>query len=132
VFNVPAATLKEYFAYDPLRKADLEKLDRFVRATAPALTRYFHAGTPAAGKDVEWPVIGVALQKNYISVYLAVRRKADPLVSCFSKSLDFKSNGLRVPSAPQVARPVLTRGWGWKRYREWKATTSQVREGVET
>jgi hypothetical protein len=32
-----------------------------------------------SGKTIEWPVIGVSLQKNYISVYVAVRKNG-----CFS------------------------------------------------
>ena len=60
-----------------------------------SLKRYFHKGTPAGepgmrfkmigygesfyrattGENVEWPVVGVALQKNYISVYFAVTKR---------------------------------------------------------
>jgi hypothetical protein len=36
-----------------------------------------------AGQQVEWPVVGVALQKSYISVYLSVTKNGAPLVqSC--------------------------------------------------
>ena len=40
-----------------------------------------------SGKSAEWPVIGVALQKNYISVYVAVTRQGAPLVSNYAGKL---------------------------------------------
>jgi hypothetical protein len=66
------------------------RLDALIRATAPTLKRYFHRGTPAgearmrmkmigygkfryaikSGKSTQWPVIGGALQKNYITSML--------------------------------------------------------------
>jgi hypothetical protein len=88
MFRVNVDNLQSYFNFDPRRKVDLQKLDKLVRESAPGLKRYFHRGTPPgepgmrfkmigygrfrylarAGKSVEWPVVGVALQKNYISV----------------------------------------------------------------
>ena len=67
-------------------------MDGLISKAAPSLKRYFHKGTPAGepgmrfkmigygksfytattGERVEWPVVGVALQKNYISVYFAI------------------------------------------------------------
>ncbi len=85
MFKVPPDSIETYFAFDPVRRTDLESLDRVIRQTAPGLEPHFHAGTPlgtpgmrmkmigygrAAGKGFDWPVIGVALQKNYISVYI--------------------------------------------------------------
>ena len=89
MFRVTADSLGAYLDFDPERKPDLVKLHKLMAKTAPALKRYFHKGTPAgeagmrmkmigygrfryaikSGKTTEWPVIGVALQKNYISVY---------------------------------------------------------------
>jgi hypothetical protein len=40
-----------------------------------------------SGKTTLWPVIGVALQKNYISVYLSVTRDAKPLVPFYAGKL---------------------------------------------
>ena len=40
-----------------------------------------------SGKTSPWPVIGVALQKNYISVYLAVRKHERPLVQSYADKL---------------------------------------------
>jgi len=40
-----------------------------------------------SGATIEWPVIGVALQKNYISVYVAVRRNGRPIVQAYAGKL---------------------------------------------
>lgn len=86
MFKVDADSVEAYFAFDPARRGDLEGLDALIQAAAPQLERYFHAGTPAgmpgmrfkmvgygltvSANGVEWPRVGVALQKNYISVYV--------------------------------------------------------------
>ena len=107
MFKVDASSSNEYFAFDPARKPDLKKLDALIRRTVPKLTPHFHAGTPAgeagmrmkmlgygkssfttkAGKTTPWPVIGVALQKSYISVYFAVRRKGKPVTAPYVSKL---------------------------------------------
>ena len=107
MFRVTADSLEAYLAFDPDRTADLVKLHGVMRKAAPSLKRHFHAGTPAgeagmrmtmigygqfryaikSGKETPWPVIGVALQKNYISVYVAVTRAGKPLVSCYAGKL---------------------------------------------
>ena len=86
MFRVDVDNLQSYFDFDPKRTIDLQKLDRLVRESAPGLKRYFHRGTPPgepgmrfkmigygrlrclarSGESVEWPAVGVALQKNYI------------------------------------------------------------------
>ena len=40
-----------------------------------------------SGERVEWPVIGVALQKNYISVYFSVTRDGTPMVQSYAGRL---------------------------------------------
>jgi len=113
MFHVDVDSLDAYFDFDPKRKPDLVKLDRVIRKSAPMLKRHFHAGTPAgsagmrmkmigygrfqyaikSGKTSPWPVIGVALQKNYISVYMAVRRNERPLVKIYADGLGALRNG---------------------------------------
>lgn len=98
MFRVDADSLQAYFDFDPKRRIDLQKLDKLVKESAPRLKRYFHRGTPPgepgmrfkmigygrfhyrarSGKSVERPVVGVALQKNYISVYLSVAKDGAP------------------------------------------------------
>jgi hypothetical protein len=107
MFRVTADSLGAYLDFDPERKPDLVKLDKLMAKTAPALKRYFHKGTPAgeagmrmkmigygkflyaikSGKTTEWPVIGVALQKNYISVYVSVTKAGAPLVPTYEGKL---------------------------------------------
>jgi hypothetical protein len=107
MFRVDVDSLDAYFDFDPRRKPELVKLDRVIRKAAPALKRHFHAGTPAgsagmrmkmigygqfqyaikSGKTTPWPVIGVALQKNYISVYMAVRKDARLLLQAYAGGL---------------------------------------------
>jgi hypothetical protein len=107
VFRVNVESLKDYFNFDLKRKSDLQKLDRFIRRSAPGLKRYFHRGTPAGqpgmrfkmigygklqylartGQYVDWPAVGVALQKNYISVYLSVVKVGASLVKPYAGRL---------------------------------------------
>jgi hypothetical protein len=107
VFQVTAGTLQAYLEFDPERKHDLLNLDKLNTRTAPALKRFFHAGTPVgeagmrmkmigygkfryaikSGKSTEWPVIGVALQKNYISVYVSATRQGAPIVPSYAGQL---------------------------------------------
>ena len=107
MFRVTADSLQAYLDFDPNRKRDLVNLHQLIRKAAPALTRHFHKGTAEgqagmrmrmigygkfryavkSGKAVEWPVIGVALQKNYISVYVAVTKQGTPIVPRYSGKL---------------------------------------------
>src|SRR5580692_8454100 len=107
MFRVTAVSLAAYLDFDPARKSDLGKFDAVMRKAAPSLKRYFHQGTPAgdagmrmkmigygryryaikSGKTTEWPVIGVALQKNYISVYVSVTKAGAPLVPTYEGKL---------------------------------------------
>jgi hypothetical protein len=107
MYRVTADSLASYLDFDPARKPDLLRLHDLTRKAAPGLRRYFHKGTPAgeagmrmkmigygkfrytikSGKTTEWPVIGVALQKNYISVYVAVRKSGLPIVQAYAGKL---------------------------------------------
>jgi hypothetical protein len=94
MLKVDVDSIEAYFAFDPARQSELERTDRMIRDTAPRLQRYFHKGTPPGepgmrfkmigygpleypvrgGKLLEWPAVGMALQKSYISLYFAVRK----------------------------------------------------------
>src|SRR5262249_5286795 len=78
-----------------------------IAKAAPGLKRHFHAGTPkgtagmrmkmigygrshyvaGSGEKVAWPVVGVALQKNYISVYLMTKKDGQPVLRGYAGSL---------------------------------------------
>jgi hypothetical protein len=114
MFRVTASSLESYFGFDPQRKPDLERLDGLIRDAAPNLKRYFHEGTPAGeagmrmkmigygrfgyavkfGKESPWPVIGVALQKNYISVYFAITKDGAPVIDSFRGKLGELRSGV--------------------------------------
>lgn len=107
MFRVDVDTLEGYFAFDPDRAPDLHKLDALIARAAPGLKRYLHKGTPAGepgmrfkmigygrsffraatGETVEWPVVGVALQKSYISVYISVGRGGTPVTDAYAGRL---------------------------------------------
>ena len=107
MFRVDADSLKDYLDFDLNRESDLHNLDKLIRRSAPTLKRYFHRGTPAghpgmrfkmigygklqyvarSGQSVDWPAVGVALQKNYISVYLSVKKEGAPLLRSYSGKL---------------------------------------------
>lgn len=107
MFRVDVDSLDAYLGFDPKRKPDLLALDAVIRKAAPALKRHFHEGTPAgsagmrmkmigygrfryaikSGKTTPWPVVGVALQKNYVSVYMAVTKDGQPLVKRYAGTL---------------------------------------------
>jgi hypothetical protein len=92
MFQVRAHSVDEYFDADPARKGDLQAFDSLVRETVPRLERWFYpsAGPDGAGmrmtligygsfryempsgQQVTWPIVGLALQKNYISMYTSV------------------------------------------------------------
>lgn len=94
VFEVNASNIDTYFAFDPSRENDLRAVDAMIRSAVPTWTRWFVAGTPqgepgmrmsmigygrfaykvrSSDQPVEWPILGLALQKNYLSLYLAVK-----------------------------------------------------------
>ena len=107
MFQVEANTLEEYFRSDIRRQAELEAVDMLICKTIPDLKRWFYAGTPAGepgvrmkligygsfhytvkpGKAVEWPIIGLALQKNYITVYLSVTKNGSPILDEYKGKL---------------------------------------------
>ena len=107
MFRVTAATLEDYLNFDRARRRDLVRLHALMRKAAPDLRRHFHKGTPAgepgmrmkmigygkfrytvkSRKTTEWPVVGVALQKSYISVYVAVTKAGAPIVPTYAGQL---------------------------------------------
>lgn len=92
MFTVTASTLTEYFSFDPAREPELRAVDKTLHAAAPGLKRYLFQGTgsgkagmsmsmigygqfqyyvQSSDEPINWPIIGMALQKNYISLYIA-------------------------------------------------------------
>lgn len=77
---VKAATIEEYIdSIEEPRKSEIIKLDKFLRKTAPTLKAHFAYNMigygsfhykSKSGREGDWPVLSLASQKNYISVYL--------------------------------------------------------------
>ena len=108
MFKVTAGSVDEYFGFDPDREDELRAIDALIQAAAPSLTRWFVAGT-AAGEPgmtmtligygrfeyivkhsttpIAWPVLGLALQKNYISLYCSVGADDVPFTRSYSGRL---------------------------------------------
>lgn len=113
MFRVEVDSLEAYLDFDAARKADLVRLHALLRKAAPGLKRHFHKGTPPgepgmrmkmigygkyryatpSGTLIDWPVIGVALQKNYISVYVSVTKAGAPIVQSYAGKLGERRSG---------------------------------------
>lgn len=81
--RVEAKSVDEYFAAAGEREPDLRQLDELIRGSAPSLTRVLFGGMTgkmigygmfhykyASGKEGDWPIISLANQKNYMSLYI--------------------------------------------------------------
>jgi hypothetical protein len=90
MFKVQANSPEEYFDADPARKSDLLALDALIRKTAPGLERWFYGRFQyevKSGQQVEWPIVGLALQKNYISLYTSVVKDGAPITDGYKGAL---------------------------------------------
>lgn len=78
----PAKTPQEYLkALPPERKKELTALHHLIRKHAPKLKPQMYTGMLgygmyhyqyASGREGDWPIIGLASQKQYISLYVCV------------------------------------------------------------
>jgi hypothetical protein len=120
MFKVDAASVDEYLRFEPARERDMRALDALIRTAAPTLSRWFVPGT-AAGQPgmtmtmigygryeytvkssptpVSWPILGLALQKSYISLY----NSANGDGPAFTRAYDGKLGRARIS-----ARGVIT------------------------
>jgi hypothetical protein len=75
-----AKSVEEYLnLIDEPRKSEIVKLHEFIQKTVPSLKSYFAYNMigygefhykSKSGREGDWPVISLASQKNYISVYV--------------------------------------------------------------
>jgi len=104
MFNpVKAKTVKEYFAILPAeRKAPIAFLHKFIQKSAPKLKSVFAYNMPGYGsfvyknyknETVDWPIIALASQKNYISVYVCAVDKGEYIAEKYKKALGKVSVG---------------------------------------
>ena len=132
MFKVEASTLKEYFDWDLSRRPCLVFMDELIRHTAPDLKRWFYKGSAASepgmrmkligygsfvysvksGETVKWPIISLALQKNYISIYLSVIKNNEPILNDYLNQLGalrYGDNNFSFSDPTQLDVPALTR-----------------------
>lgn len=98
-----AKTIKEYFSMLPTeRREPMEFLHKFIQKTAPKLTPNFLYNMPGYGsfkyknhkKEIlNWPVIALASQKNYISLYVCAVDKGAYVAEKHKKELGKVSVG---------------------------------------
>jgi hypothetical protein len=108
MFKVHAASIEEYFRFDPVREPALRQLDAVIRGAAPALSRWFVPGTPPGQPGmtmtligygqyqytvknspvpVSWPILGIALQRNYLSFYNSAHGDGAPFTCAYADRL---------------------------------------------
>lgn len=114
MLSVDAHSVEEYFDFDLRRAKELRTIDGWIRTAAPTLERWFVPGTApempgmtmrmigygrfsytvkSSSQPIDWPVIGLALQKNTMSLYLAAQRNGQPLAASFASRLGKVSVG---------------------------------------
>jgi hypothetical protein len=94
---INAKTPQEYIAaIDEPRKADIKELDKFIRKTVPKLKSFMISGMIGygnyhykyvSGREGDWCVIGLASQKNYISVYACATKNGKYVPEMYKKDL---------------------------------------------
>jgi hypothetical protein len=99
--NVQAKTREEYFELAGEREATLRELDGIIQKAAPHLTPLLHGGmsgmwlaygmqpyqTKSMKDASEWPVIALANQKNYISLYVMAAEDGEYIAEKYQHTL---------------------------------------------
>ncbi len=95
--NTNATTPAQYIAelVEP-RKSHIKQLHALIRKTAPSLKPYIQSGMLAygpmhyvyeSGREGDWFFIGLASQKNYISLYFSCTKEGKYLAEQYTKKL---------------------------------------------
>ena len=100
---VKAKSVQEYFdMLPPERRTQVEFLDTFIRKSAPGLKRAFSHNMPGYGsfkyknykkEIINWPIIALASQKNYISIYVCALEGGEYLAEKYKDELGKVSVG---------------------------------------
>ncbi len=98
-----ATTVKDYLkAVPPERKEAMDFLHAFIQKTVPKLKPYFSYNMIGYGafpyknykkEDIEWPVIALANQKQYISLYVCATHDGKYIAETYKKELGKVSVG---------------------------------------
>ena len=94
---VGAKSDNEYIAMlNDERKEAIESLDRIIKETVPSLKRWYAFNMLGYGKfkyknykkeTIDWPIIALARQKNYISLYVCSVLDGEHLAEKYKDSL---------------------------------------------
>lgn len=104
--RIAASSRKEYFAAVGERSGALKKLDALIRKAAPTLKPFF-LDLPSmtmlgygkfhykygSGREGEWAVVGLAAQKNHLSLYVCIGRDGRYLAEIYGSKLGKVSCG---------------------------------------
>lgn len=117
---VKAKSVKEYLASVPEdRRKDIEFLHKFIQEAAPSLKPHFAYNMLGYGsfkyknykkEVIDWPIISLANQKNYISVYVCAVENGEYLAEKHKSELGRVSVGkscIRFNKIEKVNLPVL-------------------------
>jgi len=115
-----AKTVKEYIgAIEPDRRKLIESIDALIRKTAPSLERHFAYNMIGYGsfpyrnyknEPIQWPVVSLASQKNYVSLYVCAVQDGKYLAESRAKDLGNVSVGkscIRIKKLEDVNMNVL-------------------------
>lgn len=104
--SIQANTIEGFFAATQEREADLRQVDQLIKSTVPEMERSLFSSpsitmlgygvyhyTYASGHKADWPVIGLANQKNYISLYICARKDGKYLAEHYGNKLGKVHNG---------------------------------------
>ena len=100
---VKATSVKEYFEMMPAERSEVfEFLHKFIQQSAPTLNPHFANNMVGYGsfkcknykkESIDWPIIGLASHKNYISVYICSVDKEGYLAEKYKDELGNVSVG---------------------------------------
>ncbi len=130
MYKVTANSREDYLKEAEQLGRDLKGIDKFIRIIVPGLEPWFYnvgpkepgmtfkmlgygkfTYHPNPGATVDWPVIGIALQKNYISMYLSITKNNKPLVGFYVdrlKSTRCGNNNFSFETLEQLDKTVFT------------------------
>jgi len=100
---VKMKSIKKYFDMLPKeRKVPMEFLHAFIQKTAPKLKPIFSYNMPGYGifkyknykkEIIDWPIVALASQKNYISIYVCAVESGEYLAERYKNKLGKVSVG---------------------------------------
>ena len=115
-----AKTPEEYIAMiDEPRRSEIQKLDKLIRETVPELKPFIIAGMigygtfhykSKSGREGDWSIVGLASQKNYISLYICASDGKQYIAEKYKEQFpkaDIGKSCIRIKKAADVDEKVL-------------------------